>query len=224
MIPRYKNDTLAGFCRTVAKKDHRLQAIIDAHGLPPLWIRPNNFATLVLIILEQQVSLASAYAAFKKLQNHVSTITPENLVALSDAEFRACYLSRQKTSYVRGLAAAVLSGQINFEALELLPDDAVRAKLKTLNGIGDWTVDIYLIHALQRCDVLPLGDLALVNAYRKCYGEPAATKEMILETAAAWKPYRTFATLLLWHYYLQTRQPGWQPDEPTLHDTTNKSA
>lgn len=205
MVPRYTKKNLPAYCDAVAMQDGDLKKILDTHGYPPLWVRTNTFDMLVLIILEQQVSLASAYAAFKKLQEKIH-ITPENLLLLTDDELRACYFSRQKIGYVRGLATAILSGELNLKNLNRLSDDAVRARLKKLKGIGDWTVDIYLIHSLQRCDIFPIGDLALVNAMKGVKGLPTSTpKEELVQLAEAWRPYRTFATLILWHQYIQMR-------------------
>jgi len=206
MIARYNKKTLHSGCGAVAATDGHLKNIIATLGYPPLWIRPNTFATLVLTILEQQVSLASAYAAFKKLVERIQIITPEAILQLSDDDLRACYFSRQKIGYVRGLANALLNNEINLETLNRKPDDEVRQELKQLKGIGDWTVDIYLIHALRRTDVFPIGDLALVNAMKQVKNLPASiTKEELVQMGEAWRPYRTFATLLLWHYYIQTR-------------------
>lgn len=206
MITRYDEASLHAGCDAVAAKDGDLKNIVSTLGYPPLWVRPNTFATLVLIILEQQVSLAAAYAAFQKLREKVKTITPQAILELSDAELRACYFTRQKTGYVRGLATAILNNDVDLKNLDRQPDDAVREQLKKRKGIGDWTVDIYLIHALRRTDVFPVGDLALVNAMKRVKGLPATTtKEALLKLAEPWRPYRTFATLLFWHYYIQTR-------------------
>jgi len=208
---RYDKDSLHPGCDAVAAIDGDLKKIITTLGYPPLWVRPNTFATLVLTILEQQVSLASAYAAYKKLNEKVQAITPQAVLELTDADLRDCYFSRQKTGYVRSLAAALLNKELNLEALHNEPDAVVRNTLKKLKGIGDWTVDIYLIHALQRTDVFPIGDLALVNALRMVKQLPAnVSKEDLLQLAERWRPNRTFATLLLWHYYIQTRglKPG----------------
>lgn len=206
MIPTFNKRNLKHFYDQLAQNDADLKAIITQHGYPPLWVRPNTFETLVLTILEQQVSLASAYAAFSKLKNKVTEVTHQNILELTDEELRACYFSRQKIVYVRGLAHAINTGDINLEHLALQPDDEVRAQLKRLKGIGDWTVDIYLLHALQRHDVFPLGDLALVNALKAVKGLNAtATKDEMLKIAEPWQPYRSFATMLLWHYYIQKR-------------------
>lgn len=193
-------------CDDVSKTDITLKNIIGSIGYPPFWTRPNSFATLVLTILEQQVSLASAFAAYTKLKDRVQEVIPENIRTLSDEELRACYLSRQKIVYVRGLAEAILQGSINLKKFERQPDEKVREELKKLKGIGDWTVDIYLIHALRRTDILPLGDLALVKAIRESKDlDPATTREELHAIAEPWRPYRSVATMILWHYYIKKR-------------------
>lgn len=190
----------------LAQKDANLKGILDVYGYPPLWVRPNTFETLVLTILEQQVSLASAYAAYKKLKGKINILEPQAFLQLTDEELRACAFSRQKIMYVRGLAVAILNNEINLQQLAMQPDEEVRTTLKQLKGIGDWTVDIYLLHALQRTDIFPTGDLALVNALKmvKGLGLPT-TKESLLQIAEPWRPYRSIATMLLWHYYIQKR-------------------
>lgn len=189
----------------VAKRDKDLQKIIYEYGYPPLWIRSNTFETLVLTILEQQVSLASAFAAYKKIKEKLTAITPKKLLSLSDEELRICYFSRQKIIYTRELANAVLSKQINLKKFEEQEDGLVRTELKKLKGIGDWTVDIYLIHALQRTDVFPVGDLALVNAVKMVKQLPSITKEELLQLSEQWKPYRSIATMLFWYYYIKKK-------------------
>ena len=183
-------------------KKHK-KAIITAYGYPPMWSRPNTFETLVHIILEQQVSLASALSALNKLKERVQELTPSRLLLLTDEEMRACYCSRQKTSYIKYLAEALLSGQLSLTELEHLPNDAIRAKLITLKGIGNWTIDVYLMFVLQRADIFPSGDLAAVNALKQVKGLSSdISKEKIIILATQWRPYRTVATMLLWHYYL----------------------
>ena len=144
-----------------------LFTIIRQYGYPPIWTRKGNFQTLIHIILEQQVSLASARAALNKLNERIGNITPKKLLALSDEDLRACYFSRQKTVYARCLANAIVSGQIILKNFSDLDDAEIRRQLKTIKGIGDWTVDVYLLFALQRTDIFPLGDLAMVNALKE---------------------------------------------------------
>ena len=164
-MEKFDKDNYKELCDLVAAKDKDLKLVIKTYGYPPLWVRPNTFETLVLTILEQQVSLASAYAAYKKLKEKIKII-PGNLLSLSDEELRSCYFSRQKIIYTRELAQAIVSKKINLKKFELFTNDDVREELKKLKGIGDWTVDIYLLHTLRRTDVFPIGDLALVNAVR----------------------------------------------------------
>jgi DNA-3-methyladenine glycosylase II len=193
-------------CRKLAKKDTDLANIIKQHGLPPMWTRPNTFQTLILTILEQQVSLAAAYAAFKKLKEKIGYVTPGKLLNLTDEEMRACYFTRQKMGYARGLAEAIQSKQIVLKKFAALPDEEVRYILIQLKGIGNWTIDVYLMHALQRTDLFPLGDIALVNSLKETKGLPKdISKEEMLEIAESWRPYRTIASMILWHSYIKRR-------------------
>lgn len=205
MIPTFNESNFYSICDQLAAKDNYLAAVINEYDYPPLWTRPNSFATLVLTILEQQVSLASAFAAYKKLLDRLTTITPENILALSDEELRSCYFSRQKIGYVKGLAQAIVNDDVNLARLYKQPDEVVRTTLKQLKGIGDWTVDIYQMHALQRQDLFPLGDLALINAMKMLMHLDKPTKEELLAIAEPWKPYRTIATMILWHYYIKKK-------------------
>lgn len=206
MIERFSEENHAGLCDRISLKDKHLQSIISQYGYPPVWTRPQNFAALIHIILEQQVSLASAKAAFLKLKARVGNITPEKLLKLSDKEFRACYFSRQKTVYARNLAEAIVSKQLQLKKIAHLPDEEIRFQLKKIKGIGDWTVDIYLLFALQRCDIFPTGDLAMMNAFRELKQLPKhTTKEEIIVMAEQWRPYRSVATYLLWHHYIKSR-------------------
>ena len=203
MNNKFTSDSFHSFCDKLTATDTDLAAIFNAYGYPPFWNRPNTFETLVHIILEQQVSLASALSALNKLKERLQELTPARLLLLTDEEMRACYVSRQKNIYLKYLAEAILSGQLNLEALQNMPDDEVRARLTALKGIGNWTADIYLIFVLQHPDVFPIGDLAAVNALKRVKNLPAdTTKEQLLEVAAQWQPFRTIATMLLWHYYL----------------------
>lgn len=202
----FSAENFTRLCDKLAKKDKHLRAIIKEHGHPPMWTRPNIFQTLILTILEQQVSLAAAYAAFKKLKEKIGYVTPTKLLKLTDEEMRACYFTRQKMGYARGLAEAIVKKKINLKKLATLPDEEVRATLIQLKGIGHWTVDVYLMHALQRTDLFPLGDIALVNSLKETKGLPKhTTKEEMLAIAELWRPYRTIASMILWHSYIKKR-------------------
>lgn len=193
-------------CDQLAKKDKDLKKIIRQYGYPPMWTRPATFQTLILTILEQQVSLASAYAAFKKLRLKIGYVTPGKILLLTDEELRSCYFSRQKTVYARELAKAIQTKQLKLRRFSSAHEDDVRLELKKIKGIGDWTVDVYLMHALQRPDLFPLGDIALVNSLKevkKLNGH--TTREDMLAIAESWRPYRTIASMILWHAYIQKR-------------------
>ena len=191
-------------CDLVAKKDKDLRKIIKEFGYPPLWTRPNTFETLVLTILEQQVSLASAYAAYKKLKERID-ITATNLLSLTDEELRNSYFSRQKIIYVRELATAIISKRIDLKKFEEQENELVRTELKKLKGIGDWTVDVYLLHSLGRTNIFPVGDLALVNSIKMIKNLAQVKKEELIGLSEKWKPYRSIATMIFWHYYINKK-------------------
>jgi len=202
----FNDDNFFQFCDVLAKKDKDLRQIIKQHGYPPMWTRPASFQTLILFILEQQVSLASAYAAFKKLKARIGYVTPSKILSLTDEELRSCYFSRQKIVYARELAKAVQSKQLSLKKFSNAHEDEIRIELKKVKGIGDWTVDVYLMHALQRSDLFPLGDIALVNSLKETKQlHPHITREKMLAIAESWRPYRSVASMILWHAYIQKR-------------------
>jgi len=203
VIPSFTKHNFKKICDQLALADKDLDMIIRTHDYPPMWTRPNTFETLVHIILEQQVSLASALAALNKLRARLQEVTPQRFLELTDEELKACYFSRQKTVYSRGLATALVEGDLSLHALASLPDDEVRAKLITLKGVGNWTIDVYLMFVLQRTDIFPMGDLAALNALRRVKKLSRDTsKEKLSAIVAKWQPHRTVATMLLWHLYL----------------------
>jgi len=192
----------------LASRDTRLARIIDMYGPPPLWAREPGFSTLLHIILEQQVSLASAKAAYDKVLLLASPLTPERFLTLNDAALKGAGFSRQKARYGRELAEAVASGRLDLDHLQVLADDAVCGELMAVKGIGRWTADIYLLMALRRPDVWPRGDLALATAARRALSLPAVPGYGELEELAdAWRPWRAVAARLLWHSYLSEKAP-----------------
>ena len=205
-IRTFDTSSFRQICRKLAKQDQDLNNIILQYGFPPMWTRPASFQTLILTILEQQVSLASAYAAFKKLKAKIGFVTPAKILSLTDKELRACYFSRQKIIYARELANAIQSKKIQLKRLTLLHDQGIRVEMIKLKGIGHWTIDVYLMHALQRTDLFPLGDIALVNSLKEVKQLPKdISKEEMLAIAEPWRPYRTIAAMILWHSYIQKR-------------------
>jgi len=197
--------TLRSAARRLAEADPVLGASIERFGPPPLWARDPSYATLVHLILEQQVSLASAQAAFDRLVVAIGDPTAAGLLALDDVQLRAIGFSRQKAGYARDLAVSLLDG-FDLEVLAGLPDDAVRARLVGLRGIGRWTADVYLTMCLLRPDVWPYGDQALATAAMEVAGllqRPTFTQ--LGEIAERWRPYRAVAARILWHHYLRVR-------------------
>jgi DNA-3-methyladenine glycosylase II len=196
-------DSLRQGAARLAEREPVFADILARLGPPPLWDRPPGFGTLVYIILEQQVSLASAKAAYERLRSSLPELSPAGFLTLNDAQLLAIGFSRQKAGYCRELARAVLEGRIDLEGLAELDDDAVRGALVSLRGIGPWTAEIYLLMVLLRPDVWPRGDLALASAARTAFGLPALPGYPALaEMAEAWRPHRAVAARLLWHLYL----------------------
>jgi DNA-3-methyladenine glycosylase II len=194
-------------CDLLAKKDAHIRQILQQHGYPPMWQRKPNFETLIHIILEQQVSLASAKAALNRLKETLGgIITPKKLLALSDPEMKESYFSRQKIIYARHLATELISGRLSIKKICGLPDDQIRNELKKIKGIGDWTVDVFLLMALQRKDIFPVGDLAMISSLKKTKQLPMDTsKEEILKLSASWIPHRSIAAMIFWHAYIQEK-------------------
>lgn len=185
------------------QKDAIFKHIIDTYGMPIIPRRPEGFETLVLLILEQQVSIDSAKATFLKIKAH-TICTPETMAALSDEKFRALGVSRQKTNYIKILSQAILNNELDIDSLSIKSAKQVREELIQLKGIGNWTIDIYLMFCLQEPDLIPLGDIAVKNTIKELL-DIHDPKEMEIHTQQ-WSPYRSYATFLLWHYYLKKRK------------------
>jgi DNA-3-methyladenine glycosylase II len=187
----------------VRRRDKRISDAIKRAGLPEPRVIGPGFATLIRIIGDQQVSTAAGAAIHAKLKRNAGgRITAPRLLALGESGMRASGFSGQKTRYALGLAEAVAAGTLNFKKLERADDDDVRATLTAFKGIGDWTADIYLMFAMGRPDVWPVGDLALQLAVQLLHDsdEKPSQKEMI-QHGEAWRPYRSSVSLLLWRYY-----------------------
>lgn len=187
----------------LASRDSDLARVMRRFGPPPMWTRKPGFPTLLLIILEQQVSLASARAAFERLQARVSLVTPNTVLSLDDAEMKAIGFSRQKTAYARHLSEAILQRRFDPEALRAMSDEHAHSALVALKGIGRWTADIYLMMALRRPDIWPVHDLALATAahhVKRLRKRPSP--ERLESIGKAWRPWRSVAARVLWHFYL----------------------
>lgn len=190
----------------LAQRDADLAAVVEKYGRPPLWVREPGFPTLVYIILEQQVSLASARALYQRLQEAVRPFTPGRFLKLTEDEMRRLGFSRQKAHYTRLLADAIQRRQLDLRVLHDLHDHHAREKLLTLKGIGPWTADIYLLSALRRPDIWPIGDLALATAVQEVKRlRKRPSPEKLEKMSARWRPWRAVAARLFWHAYLCKR-------------------
>ncbi|HEX3935369.1 MAG TPA: DNA-3-methyladenine glycosylase 2 family protein [Puia sp.] len=185
------------------KRDKIFAAIHKQYGPPPDWSREPGFISLSKIILEQQVSLASANAHFQKLNTYVPEFSPAHILNLTDEEMHTCQISRQKAKYLRELSTAISTRSLDLEGLSLLGEPEVRTVLTAIKGIGHWTTDIYLMFCLQSKDIFPIGDIAVVNTVKEF--TQARTQEQILALAEKWRPLRSLATYFLWHNYLKKR-------------------
>ncbi|MDR6761086.1 DNA-3-methyladenine glycosylase II [Flavobacterium sp. 2755] len=186
----------------LTNKNPVFREIIEKYGLPPIPKRPQGFETLVLLILEQQVSVDSAKATFLKIKAYTTCI-PETMAILPDEEYRSLGVSRQKTKYIKILSEAILNKELDVESLASKSAKQVREELIKLKGIGNWTIDIYLMFCLQEPDLIPLGDIAVINTIKELL-DIHDKQEMEIH-AEQWSPYRSYATYLLWHYYLSKR-------------------
>ena len=197
--------SLAEGVAALCEIDNDLKEVVVRFGTPPLWGREPGFSSLLLTILEQQVSLASAKATFDKLNDAVNELTPQAFLQFNDEELKGFGFSRQKTRYGRILSEAVLSGELALDKLPELDDEAVHHELTKLTGIGTWTANIYLLMALRRPDIYPTGDLALAKAMqqvKKLTHLPSNDEQ--LQIAEAWRPWRAVAARILWHHYLSS--------------------
>jgi DNA-3-methyladenine glycosylase II len=193
----------------LSSRDEDLARILRAYGVPPLWARRPGFPTLLRIVLEQQVSLASARAAYRRLAAGVVPFTPDRFLTLGAAQVRRLGITRQKAAYCLNIAGAIRRAEIDLQSLAGMDDEAARATLVRIKGIGRWTADIYLLMAMRRPDVWPVGDVALLKAVRAVKGlrrlpSPARMDE-ISET---WRPFRSVAARMLWQHYLKDGAQG----------------
>jgi DNA-3-methyladenine glycosylase II len=195
--------TFAQGLQYLSEHDPDLARIVIDLGPPPMWLREPGFPTLVHIILEQQVSLASARAAFNRLVAAASPLTPERFLEFDDVSLKVIGFSRQKTAYTRHLAELIIQGNLNLDRLGTMDDMQARSDLLQVKGIGPWTANIYLLMALRRPDVWPIGDLALASAVQTVKRLPnRPSPDQLDEIGQGWRPWRAVAARILWHYYL----------------------
>ena len=187
----------------LTQKDEVLKGIISEFGLPIIQKRKEGFASMCHIILEQQVSIASAKAAYEKLVNLVGKVDPFTIHNATDEDLRSCGISRQKTIYLKDVAQRVIRKELNFSSLPMKTEQQIRNELIQLKGVGNWSIDVYLMFCMQSQDIIPLGDIAIKNTLIELYN--CQSEEEMLAISSNWKPFRTFASFIIWHYYLKKR-------------------
>lgn len=184
------------------EKDTVFKQLHQKYGNPFIPSRPQGFVTLCKLILEQQVSIDSAKACFLKIEALLGTVSIDTIGNCSDEDLKSCGVSRQKASYLKILSKTI-SEELDLDSLSAKTADEVRNQLTQIKGIGHWTIDVYLMFALQSPDIIPLGDIAVVNTIKELFG--CQTKEEMEILSQNWKPYRSMATFMLWHHYLEKR-------------------
>ena len=198
--------TLAAVAKLLARRDEHLRLVLKTLGPPPLWARPPGFSTLVKIILEQQVSLASAASLFARLKRNVVPFQPARMIELGELHLKSLGLTRQKTAYCLHLAESLTEKRLRLSQLSRMTDEEARAALMAIKGLGSWSADVYLLMVLRRPDVFPATDLALVTSVTSLKQLAARpTTDEFLVMAEAWRPYRAVAARMLWQFYLAQR-------------------
>jgi DNA-3-methyladenine glycosylase II len=216
VVERLDGQTFALGAGLLAGEDEHLAALIDRWGLPEFWHRPPGFQTLVLLVLEQQVSLESGAAMYRRLAGLIGDVTAANVLSAGDEALRSIGVTRQKSGYLLGLATRVAEGELDLDAMERATVDEARATLLEIKGIGAWTADAYLLSASRRTDMWPVGDRALQVGAGEALGMASVPDEGQLELIAEpWRPIRAVAARLIWHAYLSERGRV-EPPNPTL--------
>ena len=199
--------SLAVAASSLALKDEDFARTLAILGPPPLWDREPGFVTLIRIILEQQVSLTSADAMYQRLQKNIEPLTPATIIEAGEPFLRSFGITRQKAAYFINVAQAIQSGELDLQSLAQEPDGVVIEKLMSVKGIGQWTAKVYLLMALCRPDVWPVGDVALATAFKSLKGRSERPAQPELDKIAmTWRPHRATAARMLWHYYLSGMQ------------------
>ncbi len=190
----------------LARRESVFARTLAAYGPPPLWKRPATFATLVRIVLEQQVSLAVGKITYERLRlacgGHV---TARSINLIDDIAIRQCGISRQKARYIAALSASVRSRRFSVAALKHVDDEAASMAIQSQLGFGRWSADVFLMMALLRSDIFPIGDLGLVKGVAEAFDRSFETTEEILQFAERWRPWRSVATRMIWQVYLANR-------------------
>tara|TARA_R110002049_G_scaffold4601_5_gene32109 strand:- start:157828 stop:158448 length:621 start_codon:yes stop_codon:yes gene_type:complete len=187
----------------LAKRDPALASVYDRLGPPPYWQRPATFATFIRIILEQQVALKAAWSTYNQLQQACEgRVSPPKIMALGESGLRQLGFSRQKARYSNALAENVESKTFRIGSLRHQDDEEARRRIVAQLGLGNWSADIFLLMALRRTDIFPVGDLAIVKGISQLDNRQYTSTDEIIRRAESWRPFRSVATRMIWQFYL----------------------
>ena len=200
--PKEDQDLLQRALRHLARVDRDFARAIDEVGPPLPRKRPAGFMGLLHVIVAQQVSTHAAKAISARLDSALEASTPQAFLKLTDADLRTVGFSRQKVIYGRDLAAAFTDGRISIPKLRRQSDEDVIAAITSVKGLGVWSAEVFLLFSLQRPDVLPAHDLGLIIAAQRMKRlKERPSPKQLREIAEPWRPYRSYAARMLWHYY-----------------------
>lgn len=187
---------------TIAKNDRDVKKALAKFGYPQPRIKPAGLETLVNIIVSQQLSTKAAAAIMQRVRDLLPVMEPAAVLKCPKNSLRAAGLSERKVEYLKGLAKAIQSDELNVEGLKKQDDATAIASISNLYGFGVWSAEIYLMFSLRRKDIFPSNDLALQVALQKLKRLDAKpTPKVARELVAHWAPYRSIGSLFLWHYY-----------------------
>lgn len=179
-------------------RDKKLGAAIDKIGMIEREIIPEPFTALVASIVDQQISSKAAKTVWNRLVNLLGEVTPESINRASIPQIQGCGMTTRKAGYIKGIAEAAISGEINFNELDKLTDAEIIKKLSALNGVGIWTAEMLLIFSLGRSDVVSYGDLAIRRGMMNLYGLKELSREEFNKYKKRYSPYGSVASLYLW--------------------------
>lgn len=186
----------------IATRDSDVAEALAQLGYPEPRLRPKGFETFFNIVVSQQLSTHAAAAIMGRVRDFLPKLNAENVLQLKDGKLRKMGLSKQKVNYIEGLSRAILSGEFDPDALDSMDNESAIKSIVALKGFGPWSAEIYLMFSLQRTDIFPSGDLALLVALQKLKGlDDKPTPIQAREIITHWSPWRSVGSLFLWHYY-----------------------
>ena len=182
------------------KKEPLFKTVLEQKNYEiKLFNKKKGFEGLISLIVDQQLSVASARAIFNRMKELIKPFTAENFIKVSETDLKGAGLSSQKINYCKGVANNIISGDLNLKSFEKKKDSEIIQELVKIKGIGEWTAKCYLLACLKRIDVWPAADLGLMVAIQKLKGMKERPKQLTIEEIAEpWSPYRSVAALLLW--------------------------